>query len=125
MTLLDTDVAVDVLRNHPSAISWLQSLGAATLGLPGLVVMELLQGCQNKTEQQRVELFCRPYALCWPTVADCDRALQDFAAFHLSNSLGLLDALIAHTAVGLNEPLATFNVKHYGVISALNTIQPY
>jgi len=26
---------------------------------------------------------------------------------------------------GLGEPLATFNVKHYGVIAALTTVQPY
>ena len=93
--------------------------------MPGLVVMELLQGCQNKAEQQRVEQFCHPYVLYWPTEADCQRALQDFASYHLSNNLGLLDALIAHTAVGLNEKLATFNVKHYGVVSSLTTIQPY
>ena len=125
MTLLDTDVAVDILRNHPPAIAWLRGLGTAPLGLPGLVVMELLQGCQNKTEQQRVETFCRPFALCWPTKSNCDQALQDFAAFHLSHNLGLLDALIAHTAVEMNEPLATFNIKHCGVIGSLVTIQPY
>ena len=121
MTLLDTDVAVDILRNHPPAVAWLQNLGATPLGLPGLVVMELLQGCQNKAEQQRVEQFCR-HALCWPSGPDCDRV----AGFRrLSHSLGLLDALIAHTALGVNEPLATFNVKHYGVITNLRTIQPY
>jgi predicted nucleic acid-binding protein len=125
MTLLDTDVAVDILRNHPPAVAWLQGLGAAPLGLPGLVVMELLQGCQNKAEQQRVEQFCRPFALCWPTGPDCDRALQAFTAFHLSHNLGFLDALIGHTVVGLNEELATFNVKHYGVIAGLKTVQPY
>jgi hypothetical protein len=37
----------------------------------------------------------------------------------------LLDALIGHIAIGLNEPLATFNVKHYGVVQGLKTIQPY
>jgi predicted nucleic acid-binding protein len=125
MTLLDTDVAVDLLRNHPPAIAWLSSLGAAPLGLPGLVVMELLQGCQNKGEQQRVEQFFGPYMLFWPTTSDCERAMQDFSTFHLSHSLGLLDALIGHTAVGLSEPLATFNVKHYGVINGLSMIQPY
>lgn len=125
MILLDTDVAVDILRGHPPAVAWLQGLGSTPLGIPGLVVMELLQGCQNKAEQLRVEQFCQPYVLYWPTEADCQRALQDFAAFHLSNNLGLLDALIAHTATGLNEPLATFNLKHYGVVANLKTIQPY
>lgn len=125
MILLDTDVAVDILRNHPPAVAWLQGLGAVLLGLPGLVVMELLQGCRNKAEQQQVEQFCQSYTVFWPTEPDCQRALTDFAAFHLSHSLGLLDALIAHTAVGLNEPLATFNVKHYGTIASLQTIQPY
>jgi predicted nucleic acid-binding protein len=125
MILLDTDVAIDILRAHPPAVSWLQGLGSAPLGLPGLVVMELMQGCQNKTELQRVEQFCQPFGLHWPLQADCQRALQDFAAYRLSNNLGLLDALIAHTAVGLGEPLATFNVKHYGIITGLATMQPY
>ena len=125
MILLDTDVVVDILRNHPPAVNWLQGLGPAPLGIPGLVLMELLQGCQNKAEQQRVEQCCQGRPLHWPTEADCQRALQDFAAYHLSNNLGLLDALIAQTAVGLNEPLATFNVKHYGVVTGLTTIQPY
>jgi predicted nucleic acid-binding protein len=125
MILVDTDVAVDILRGHPPAVSWLQGLGSAPLGLPGLVVMELIQGCQNKAEQLRVEQFCHPCTVYWPAQADCQQALQDFAAFHLSHGVGLLDALIAHTAVGLGEPLATFNVKHYGVIAGLTTIQPY
>jgi predicted nucleic acid-binding protein len=125
MILLDTDVAVDILRNHAPAVAWLQGLGAAPLGLPGLVVMELIQGCRNKAEQQQVEQFCQPYTVFWPTEADCQRALRDFAAFHLSHNLGLLDALIAHTAVGLNQALATFNVKHYGTIGGLKTSQPY
>jgi predicted nucleic acid-binding protein len=123
--LLDTDVAVDILRGHAPAIAWLQGLGAAPVGLPGLVVMELLQGCQNKPEQARVEQFCQAYALFWPTTADCQKALHEFAAYHLSHNLGLLDALIGNCAVGLNEPLATFNVRHYQVISGLQTIQPY
>ncbi len=79
----------------------------------------------NKADQQRVEQFSQPYALYWPAQADCQRALQDFVTFHLSHRLGLLDALIAHIAVGLGEPLATFNVKHYGIVAGLTTVQPY
>ncbi len=125
MILLDTDVAIDILRGFAPAVNWLQGLGQTTLALPGLVVMELLQGCQNKADQQQVERFCQPYTLYWPSEADCQQALHDFATFYLSDNLGLLDALIAHIAVGLCEPLATFNVKHYRVVTGLTTIQPY
>lgn len=125
MILLDTDVAIDCLRSHPPAVGWLQGLGAVALGLPGLVLMELIQGCRNKAEQQRVEQFVQRFMLYWPSEADCGRALQDYVAFHLSHRLGMLDALIAQTVVGMNESLATFNLKHYGVVKALQTIQPY
>ena len=125
MMLLDTDVAVDILRGYGPAVSWLQGLGDAPLSIPGLVAMELLQGCQNKSEQQRVEQTFGSYAMYWPDSEDCQAALVDFVEYRLSHNLGLLDALIAHTAIGLDEELATFNVKHYSVVRGLKTIQPY
>ena len=76
MILLDSDVAIDILRNHPPAVAWLQRLGTQTLGLPGLVVMELIQGCQNKSEQNKVEQFCVPFTIDWPTQADCQFTVQ-------------------------------------------------
>jgi predicted nucleic acid-binding protein len=122
--LLDTDVMVDVLRGHAPAVAWITNY-ALPISIPGLVAMELLQGCRNLQEQQRLERELSRFAFHWPSVADCQRAYHDFAAIRLSTGLGLLDSLIGHTAVGLNEPLATFNVKHYGAIAGLQTIQPY
>jgi predicted nucleic acid-binding protein len=43
----------------------------------------------------------------------------------LSHQLGILDAFIAETAVGLGVTLATFNARYYRVVSALHTLQPY
>jgi predicted nucleic acid-binding protein len=43
----------------------------------------------------------------------------------LSDNIGLLDALIAETAIGIEAKLATFNVKHYRVINGLQSLQPY
>jgi predicted nucleic acid-binding protein len=122
--LLDTDVLVDFLRGYPPAVSWLTNFGSP-IGVPGLVAMELIQGCQNLAEQRRVERGLQRFTVHWPTPADCRRGYQDFAASWLSHNLGLLDALIGHTVVGLGETLATFNVKHYGVIAGLTTVQPY
>ena len=125
MILVDTDVMVDIMRRHAPAVAWLDSLGTETIGIPGLVAMGLLQGCRNREEQRRVENVLRLYILYWPGRMDCARAFDDFAAYHLSHTLGILDALIAETAVGLGMELATFNTKHYSVVSALQTIQPY
>jgi predicted nucleic acid-binding protein len=108
----------------PPAVAWLSGF-TLPIGVPGLVALELLQGCRNLVEQQRVERELQRFTLHWRTLMDCQRAYQDFSAYHLSHGLEILDALIGHTDVGLNEPLATFNVKHYGVIAGLQTIQPY
>ena len=123
--LVDTDVMTDLLRNYPPAIAWLQSLQTTSIGIPGFVAMELIQGCRNRTEQQRVSRFLGSYTLYWPTETDCNHAFADFSQFYLSDNLGIIDSLIAHTAVGIGWPLVTFNRKHYRVIRSLNSIQPY
>ena len=54
MLILDSDIMIDILRQYPPAIDWLESLGDEEIILPGFVVMELLQGCDNKAEQEKV-----------------------------------------------------------------------
>jgi predicted nucleic acid-binding protein len=87
--------------------------------------MELIQGCNNAAEQKRVEKELARVRTVWPAPLDCQAALALFADRHLSHSLGLLDALIAQTAIALPTPLHTFNVKHYSGIANLRTVQPY
>ena len=125
MLLLDTDILIDVLRRYPPALAWLTLLGTTQLALPGYVVMELIQGCRNKAEQDQLERAMNAYQIVWPSVAACDAALASFSQHRLSHSLGIIDALIAHTAIELGAPLHTFNQKHYDSITALTTVQPY
>jgi len=125
MILLDTDVMIDLLRQYPSAVAWLDSLGAEKIVLPGFVAMELIQGCRDKAEQREVETEFRAYGLAWPSAPECDEALSVFATYHLSHGLGILDALIGQMAVSMNVPLCTFNQKHYAIIPNLKTVQPY
>lgn len=87
--------------------------------------MELLQECKNRQEQQRLQSVLRPYALYWPTSADCYRALDDVVSYPLAHNIGILDALIAETAVGMQTVLATFSEKHYCVIHNLRIFRPY
>jgi tRNA(fMet)-specific endonuclease VapC len=109
MILVDTDVMIDILRQYKPALDWLKKLDNEEIGIPGLVAMELIQGCRNSIELQKVEKRLRSYRLYWSEKTDCERALNDYATYHLSNNLGMIDALIAELAVGLN-------VKKFSII---------
>jgi len=125
MITLDSDVMIDLLRQYPPAVTWLDSLGEEEIILSGFVVMELLQGCRNKIEQAKVEQVLTGFETVWPLPETCEEALMVFARYHLSHGVGLLDALIGQTAVALNLPLHTFNRKHYAAIPKLISIEPY
>ena len=124
MYLLDTDVLIDIQREYAPALTWFATLTDLP-AVPGLVVMELIQDAQNARQVRQALKLVAPLSVVWPTAADCQRALADFTAYHLSNSLGLLDALIAACAIGLSAALCTFNVKHYRVVPGLTMFQPY
>lgn len=124
MYLLDTDVLIDIQRRHAPAIAWFSTLTEVP-AIPGFVVMELIQDAQNARQVRDALKLVAPLPVVWPTADDCRRALSDFAAYHLSHNLGLLDALIAACAVGSLADLCTFNVKHYRIVPGLVTVQPY
>jgi predicted nucleic acid-binding protein len=107
MIILDSDVMIDLLRQYSPAISWLETLGDEEIILPGFVVMELLQGCSNKVEQEKVEKVLAAFETIWPSAEVCE-SLDVFARYHLSHNIGFLDALIGQTAVSLGLPLHTF-----------------
>ena len=125
MILIDTDIAVDLLRQFPAAVAWLSNHLNDEIYLPGLVVMELLQGCANQREMTKVLQFVEPFPMLWLSPHESDSALHRFAAGHLSHNLGLIDALIGQLAFSLNVPLHTFNQKHFAAMPDLKTIQPY
>ena len=126
LILLDSDIMIDLLRQYPPAISWFDTLDDdEELLLSGYVMMELIQGCRNKIEQERLQHELATYGIVWLAPVDCSKALDVFTEYHLSDNAGLLDVLIGQTAVAWSVPLYTFNQKHYRFIPELQTIQPY
>jgi predicted nucleic acid-binding protein len=125
MILIDSDVAIELLRGNPEALAWLGTLGRQRVTVPGFVAMEMIQGCRDRSELDRTQRELSNYDIVWPDPATCDRALSDFRSFWLSHRIGFIDALIGHTALAMGQPLHSFNVKHLGVISGLQITQPY
>lgn len=125
MVFLDTDIMVDLLRQYQPSVTWLDSLGEVEVVIPRFVVMELIQGCRSKEEQEKVEKALTDYGVAWPLPETCSKAASAFSRCHLAHGLGIIDALIGQMAVDLEVPLHTFNTRHYEPIAGLSTIQPY
>ena len=126
MILVDSDIIVDLIRNFPPAVNWFKSVSKSEeIFVPGFVVMEMIQGCKNKEEQDRVQKLLMGYSVVWLPPDECNLALENFSTYWLSHNIGLVDILIGQTAIALKTRLFTFNQKHYSIIPNLETIQPY
>ena len=126
MIFLDSDVMIDLFREYLPAKDWFDSIDdSETMALSGFVVMELVQGCKNKQQLEKLQRDLAFYETVWLEPEYCKQALDIFTKYYLSHSAGLIDVLVGMTAVSLNVALCTFNEKHYRFISGLKTIQPY
>ncbi len=122
--ILDTDVLIDLRRGVPSANAWLTALQRAPL-VSGIAGMQLIEGARNKQELLTIQVFLAAFRAVWPTQEDMVRAHTVYQPLRLANNIDLIDCLTAATATGLELPLATFNVKHFGSVPGLATVQPY
>ena len=123
MELIDTDVLIDIQRGFGAAADWFAT--DPDVGVPGFVVMELAQDARNSDEVQKALAIVDGLAVVWPSEEECQTALEQFSTLHLSHGLGLLDALVAATAVGHGGVLNTFNERHYRMFPGLTTVRPY
>lgn len=122
--ILDTDILIDIDRGHPNALAWIASLTALPM-ISGFAALELIQGCRNKSELTKVETFLSVFPLVWPDEADMQWTFANYGQYRLTHNMGILDCLIAATAMGASVPVATFNRKHFEAVPGLATIQPY
>lgn len=122
---LDTDVLVDCLRGVPEARAWLNSLSREKFVVPGIVAMELLMGCRNQADIQRVQKFLKAFNIVWTESNEFSRAFDLLVRHRLASALSVPDCLIAAMALGRSLRLYTFNLKHYRIIEELDAREPY
>ncbi|SOD02190.1 hypothetical protein SAMN05216486_10294 [bacterium JGI 053] len=87
--------------------------------------MELVQDASSAQQVTTTLKLIAHLPIIWPRESDCTRALADFSVLRLSHGLGLLDSLIAATAIGRGATLCSFNVKHYRAVRGLTLLTPY
>ena len=69
MTLLDSDVLVDISRRYLPAVRWFTSLEADSVGVPRPAALELIQGCRNRPEADRILRILDRLPIFWPNPA--------------------------------------------------------
>ena len=125
MILVDTDVLVDCLRGVVEARTWLEAETSEVLGIPGVVAMELIVGCRNQTELQRIQKFLGTFNVVWPEAHGFASAYDLLADHRLTSGLSIPDCLIAAMALARRIRLYTFNAKHFKSVPGLDAQEPY
>lgn len=125
LTIVDTDILIDVGRGDTTAIACVQRLEQqSSLAVSAVTQMELIVGCRNKTELQHLENFLRRFQVLSLSNQISDRAVELLQQYRLSHGLLIADALIAATALEHTAPFITKNQRDFRFINDLN-LQAY
>lgn len=122
MTVLDTTVLIDHLRGVPAAGEYLRSLPSVPT-CSEVTRTEVLQGLRGAERRAAEALFA---VLQWADVDESvSRRAGDLGRRYRRSHPGLAlgDLLIAATAIELDQPLATLNVRHFPMFPRLRA--PY
>jgi predicted nucleic acid-binding protein len=123
--LLDTSVLVDLWRRHPAALSWAETQRELVIGIHVVVGMELVEGVRDNQELAYLDRLLAGYEVVYLTQSDCAWAREQHRRLRLSHGVGLLDVFIASSAVRLDIPLYTLNLKHFQPLPEVKAIRPY
>lgn len=123
LTLIDTDILIDVSKNVEVAVSCLRQIektGGAAISI--ITEMELIVGCRNKAELRDLEQFLQRFQVVGLSDEISEIATDLLKKYRLSHGLLIPDGLIAATAMASGNPLISKNQKDYRFIDGLNLL---
>ena len=123
LSLIDTDVLIDAGRGLKEAVTCLLEIEKhSTLAVSVVTQMELVIGCQNKTELRTLERFLSRFQVIKLDEKISDQAISLLVRYRLSHGLLIADSLIAATALTLDLPFVTKNQRDYRFIAGLQLL---
>lgn len=123
--IVDTTVVVHLYRQDPAARNWLASQAVKPFVTP-ITWLEVMQGAQSKKSQVDSLAALSGFTMLYQTTDDMNWAMAQMQRLRPSNSVGMMDCLIAAPAHRLQVPLYTHNVRHMTVLlGAALVVKPY
>ncbi len=117
--LCDADVLIWVLRDYEKAVRTVELLAERCLSVA--TYMELARGARDKRELRGIKGYLSEYGFrLLPLTERIGHRASVYVEGHsLSSGLGVVDALVAATAVENGLALLSGNVRHYRPIADL------
>ncbi len=122
--IIDTDVLIWYFRGNQDARDFIAEVPYRRRMISALCVMELIQGCADKSELKSVKEFVRLNfsKIIYPDERTSEKAVLLLERYALSDGLRTVDALIAASVVLHKATLATANYKHFKSIEGLHVV---
>ena len=112
--LVDTDILIDISREIPTAINRIKQEEIKNqLCISVITQMELIVGCRNKMEQQKLNKFLKRYLIININESISNQAYKLLEKYRLSHGLLIPDAFIAATVMIFNISLLSKNQSDY------------
>jgi predicted nucleic acid-binding protein len=121
--MVDTDILIDVGRGVDQAVKYLERLEAENkLAISSITQMELIVGCQSKTELRTTERFLSRFEIIHLNEYTSNLAVELLREYRLSHGLLIADAFIAATAMHRNLQFVSKNEKDYRFIAEIKLL---
>lgn len=120
--LVDTSIFVDHLRGRVQATKLIDDTQGIIISF--VVFGELLQGINDKGELKKLEKLMNLYELDWGQGKIMKLAINLLKQYGLMQGIGLIDAILAATALTRKLTLITDNIKHFRIIEGLIVKRP-
>jgi predicted nucleic acid-binding protein len=117
--LCDSNVIIDWINNRQKAINDLQRI-KGNIAISIITVFEIIAGAKDMVMQKRFEKLLAGYTIISLDNSISLLGINLYKKYKLSHGLDMPDSLIAATAIELDLPLFTYNIKDFRYISGIS-----
>ena len=119
--ILDTNILIEILKNNKDTIKIVEQFSLHYIS--EITKMELFYGAFNKQELNKLNKFISLFELVPINESISNIVSKLIYTYAKSHNLTIPDAIIASTAIELNLPLFTYNIKDFHFIDDIKILK--